>query len=50
MCTRNIRTLVGVGALCFSAGVIVSHIFPGFIVAFVEAALLITAGFLLIKR
>lgn len=50
MCRRNTRTLAGVCALSFSVGVIASHVFPGFIIAFVEGAALIVAGILLIKR
>lgn len=44
----NLRVLVGGGAVCFGAGVLASCIFPGFLLAFIEAAVLVTAGVLLL--
>lgn len=50
MCAKKLKTLIGTAALCFGAGILAAYIFPGFIVAFLEAAVLLTAGILLIKR
>lgn len=50
MCSRNVRTVAGTAAVAFSAGVIAAYLLPGFVVAFVEAALLVGAGIILLKR
>lgn len=50
MCAKNTKTLIGTAALCFGAGVLAAYILPGFIIAFLESAVLLTAGILLIKR
>ena len=47
MCRNSLRRIIGIGALCFGAGVLVSFIMPGFIIAFIEAAVILTAGLLL---
>ena len=44
----GLRTLVGGGAVCFGAGILLSCLLPGFLLAFIEAAVLITAGILLL--
>ena len=50
MCAKRAKTVIGVAALCFSAGVLAAYILPGFIIAFIEGAALIVAGILLIKK
>ncbi len=49
MCSTAIRRVIGIGALCFGAGVLVSFLLPGIIIAFVEAAVIIVAGLMLCK-
>ena len=43
----SIRRLIGGGAICFGAGLLFSCLLPGFLLAFIEAAVLVTAGILL---
>ncbi|MCQ2353964.1 MAG: hypothetical protein MJ102_02540 [Clostridia bacterium] len=43
------RKTVGALALCFGAGIFLSFILPGHILAFIEAAALLCAGFMLLK-
>lgn len=43
------RRSVGALALCFGAGIFLSFILPGHILAFLEAAALLCAGFMLLK-
>ncbi len=50
MCARDLKLLIGTAAISFSAGILAAYILPGFIIAFVESAVLLAAGFLLIKR
>lgn len=42
------RRLLGGAALCFGAGILLSCLLPGFVLAFIEAAVLVAAGFLLL--
>ena len=46
---RKIRQTVGVLALTFGAGILLAFLLPGKILAFIEAAVLLCAGFMLIK-
>ena len=46
---RKIRQTIGVLALTFGAGVMLSFLLPGKILAFIEAAVLLCAGIMLIK-
>ncbi len=50
MCERKIRVIIGTAALCFSGGVLAAYILPGFVIAFIESAVLLTAGIILIKK
>lgn len=50
MCYNRTKTIVGTAALCFSAGVISAYLLPGFIIAFLESAVLVAAGIMLIKK
>lgn len=44
----TLRRLVGGAAVCFGAGILLSCLLPGFLLAFIEAAVLVTAGILLL--
>lgn len=46
----NARKLIGIAAVCFGAGIFLSFLLPGRFLAFIEAAAIITAGLLLLKR
>ena len=50
MCQIKLRRVIGLGAVCFGAGIFLSFILPSFILAFIEAAVLIAAGILLIEK
>ena len=50
MCRANIRTVVGTCAICFGAGILLSFLLPGFFLAFIEAAVVIAAGVLLLGK
>lgn len=50
MCARDMKVLIGTAAVSFGAGILAAYILPGFIIAFVESAVLLTAGLLLIKH
>ena len=51
MCQVTLRKLFGISAVCFGAGILVSFLLPGYILAFLEALAVIAAGiFLLSKR
>lgn len=45
----RIRRTVGVLTLTFGAGILLAFLLPGRILAFIEAAVLLCAGLLLIK-
>lgn len=46
--TVTLRRLVGGIALAFGAGILFSCLLPGFLLAFIEAAVLVAAGILLL--
>ena len=46
---RRLRKTVGVLTLTFGAGILFAFLLPGKILAFIEAAVLLCAGLLLIK-
>ena len=50
MCQIKFRRLLGISTVCFGAGVFLSFILPSFILAFIEAAALITAGILILGK
>lgn len=50
MCQIKIRKLLGISAVCFGAGILLSFILPGYFLAFLEAAVLIAAGLLLLGK
>lgn len=50
MCQIRLRRVLGIGALSFGAGILLSFIMPGYILAFLEAVVLIAAGILLLGK
>ncbi len=50
MCQVNLRKLVGISAICFGAGILLSFLLPGFFLAFLEAVVVIVAGVLLLGK
>ena len=50
MCQINLRKMIGIAAICFGAGILLSFLLPGFFLAFIEAAVVILAGILLLER
>ena len=46
---RKMRQTLGVLALTFGAGIMLAFLLPGKILAFIEAAVLLCAGLMLIK-
>jgi len=50
MCRVNLRKLVGISAVCFGAGILLSFLLPGFFLAFLEAVVVIAAGILLLGK
>ncbi|MBO5270957.1 MAG: hypothetical protein J6B77_09230 [Clostridia bacterium] len=44
----TLRRIIGGAAVCFGAGILMSCLLPGFLLAFIEAAVLVTAGILLL--
>ncbi len=49
MCSRIVRRVIGIGALCFGAGVLLAFLLPGLIIAFIEAAVILLAGLMLCR-
>ena len=50
MCQIKLRRVLGLFAVCFGAGILLSFVLPGFILAFLEAVALIAAGILLLGK
>lgn len=48
MCHFTLRRLIGGAAVAFGAGILFSFLLPGFFLAFIEAAVLVAAGVLLL--
>lgn len=46
----NARKLIGIATICFGTGIFLSFLLPGRLLAFIEAAAIITAGVLLINK
>jgi hypothetical protein len=42
--------VLGLCAVCFGMGILLSCILPGYILAFIEAAVLVAAGILLLGK
>ena len=50
MYRMKLRIVIGLCAVCFGAGIFLSFVLPYFILAFIEAAVLVAAGILLLKK
>ncbi len=50
MCRINLRKAIGISAVCFGAGILLSFLLPGYFLAFIEAAVVIVAGVLLLGK
>ena len=50
MCKKNTRVIIGTAAICFSGGILAAYVLPGFVIAFIESAVLLAAGVILIKK
>ena len=50
MCKVKLNAMVGICALCFGAGVILSLLLPPYILIFLEAIALAVAGILLLGK
>jgi len=50
VCRIGLRKVLGLSAVCFGAGILLSFILSGFLLAFIEAAALIAAGILLLGK
>lgn len=50
MCQIHLRKLLGISAVCFGAGILLSFLLPGYFLAFIEAVVVIVAGLLLLGK
>ena len=50
MCRISLCRAFGIAAASFGVGVLVAFLLPGYLIAFVEAAAVIAAGLLLLKK
>lgn len=50
MCQIKLRKLLGIAATCFGAGILLSFLLPGYVLAFLEAIVVIAAGMLLLGK
>lgn len=50
MCQIKLRKLIGIAAVCFGAGILLSFLLPGYFLAFLEAAVVLVAGILLLGK
>ena len=50
MCRINMRILIGTCTVSFGAGILLSFLLPGYFLAFIEAAVVIAAGILLLGK
>ena len=50
MCRAKLRIFIGSCAICFGAGILLSFLLPGYFLAFIEAAVVIAAGLLLLGK
>ena len=46
----NFRKLIGISAICFGAGILLSFLLPRFFLAVLEAVVVIVAGILLLGK
>ncbi|MBQ8345028.1 MAG: hypothetical protein IJY42_02045, partial [Clostridia bacterium] len=50
MCQLRLSRVVGICTACFGAGIFLSFLLPGYILAFLEAALIVATGILLLWK
>ena len=50
MCQIHLRKMLGISVICFGAGILLSFLLPGYILAFIEAAVVIVSGILLLSK
>lgn len=50
MCQIKLRKIIGISAICFGAGILLSFLLPGYFLAFLEAVVVVTAGLLLLGK
>ncbi len=50
MCQITLRKLLGISAVCFGGGILLSFLLPGFFLAFLEAVIVVAAGILLLGK
>ncbi|MBR2294110.1 MAG: hypothetical protein IKA44_07425 [Clostridia bacterium] len=50
MCRLSLKKLLGIAAISFGAGIFLSFLLPPYFLAFIEAAVVIVAGILLLGR
>ncbi len=50
MCQLKLRKVIGIATICFGAGILLSFLLPGYFLAFIEAAVVIVAGILLLGK
>lgn len=48
MCRSDLRKLIGIATICFGVGILLSFLLPGYVLAYIEAAVVIIAGILLL--
>lgn len=46
----TMRRLVAISVICFGAGILLSFLLPGYFLAFIEAAVIVAAGILLLWK
>ena len=50
MCRISLCRALGIATVSFGVGVLVAFLLPGYLIAFVEAAAVVVAGTLLLKK
>ncbi len=50
MCRADLRKVVGSCIVCFGAGILFSFLLPPYFLAFIEAAVVVTSGVLLLGK
>ena len=49
MCSKALRKVIGACALSFGAGILLAFLLPGFLIAFIEAGIIIGSGLMLLR-
>ena len=50
MCQVHLRKMLGISVICFGVGILLSFLLPGYILAFIEAVVVVASGVLLLGR